>query len=184
MVATGNDCHRSPSLIKKKNKKNLLLLKNGNHAMDPSSPTEIITDEDRHLARAALAECFRRQHPHSAPPRIFDDADVDRVAFCAAAIDGDAQSKLQALRDAIAGATRTSKRSPPTVRYIWGRIEHFVRHAERGRRMREAPGESTKSPPERTATSEVSSAPHAGPSSAQMEADLVKLFGPTWRARP
>jgi hypothetical protein len=210
MVAAGNGFRRQPVpplIKKKKNKKNLLLLNNRpNHGAAPSehtrqdmeqpAPTWNVTDEDRDVARMALAECFRRQHPDRTP-RIFDDADIERVAFCAAAINGDAQSKLQALLDAIAGATRRSKTSPPTVRYIWGRIEHFLRHAQRGRQMREAPepatqtpaerpatSEPTQTPAERPATSEPPNTPHVGPSREQMQADLAKLFGPTWRVRP
>jgi hypothetical protein len=182
----------------KKNKKNLLLLNNRTeHDVAPREqapkdleqlgPTWNVTEEDRDVARVALAECFRRQHP-DCTPRIFDDADIERVAFCAAAINGDAHGKLQALLDAIAGATRRSKASPPTVRYIWGRIEHFVRHAERGRQMREAPEPAlepaTQTPRERLAPGETSNAPHVGPSREQMEADLAKLFGPAWRGRP
>jgi hypothetical protein len=78
--------------------------------------------------RIALADCFRLLHPAAAPRRC-DDADVDRVALCAASIAGDAPIKLQALRDSLAGARHASRRSngsPPTVRYIWGRIEHFL----------------------------------------------------------
>jgi hypothetical protein len=190
------DCRRQrlpPNLSKKKN---VLLLLNPpttddtpatdqvRHQEEPPPEHETVTDGDRAVARAALAECFRLQHPASAPPRCFDDADVEQVAFCAAAIDGDAQSKLQALQDSLTGALRRSKATPPTVRYIWGRIEHFLRHAERGRRIRSAAERQAQASVESpTVARNTSAEPQSALSRAQMAADLAKLFGPTWRAR-
>jgi hypothetical protein len=60
------------------------------------------------------------------------------VARCAAAIDGDRDVRLQALRDSIIGAFSASKDGPPTSRFIWGKLEHFVEHVERGRRKAQA----------------------------------------------
>jgi hypothetical protein len=41
-----------------------------------------------------------------------------------------------AQRDAIAGAFLLSKNGAPTVRFIWGKLDHFFDHVERGRRRR------------------------------------------------
>ncbi|HEY3820257.1 MAG TPA: hypothetical protein VGL81_23995 [Polyangiaceae bacterium] len=186
-TAATSRSHRQewPSLVEKNKKKKLLLLEGveGEPAGQPSE-TPSIAEADRAAARVVLAECFQLQHPHFTPPRLLDEADVERVAFCAAAIDGDPPSKLQALRDSLAGAARASRRSngsPPTVRYIWGRLEHFLRHAERGRSLRSMAERQTCLPMAPQAPGVAPAAPHVGPSRSQMEADLAKLFGSTWR---
>jgi hypothetical protein len=61
---------------------------------------------------------------------------VAMVAACAAALGGDAEAKMLAQRDAIAGAFVVSKDGPPTVRFIWEKLDHFLDHVERGRRRR------------------------------------------------
>jgi Helix-turn-helix domain len=93
-----------------------------------------VTQSDREIARIALAERMKRKHPKRPPPRWFDRADVEMVAVCVATIDGDRETKLQALRDSISGAFCSSKDGPPTSRFIWGRLEHFLEHLELGRR--------------------------------------------------
>jgi hypothetical protein len=183
---------KGPPLIKKKNP--LLLLEtthpdasttqSDGRGEDARPCPQPITNEDRDVARTALAECFRRQHPDRVPPLVFDPADIEQVAFCAAAIDGDAQSKLEALQDSLAGALRTSKGAPPTVRYIWGRIEHFLRHAERGRRIRRATTSPAQAPAEPCTPDDKATPPQPRLSRAQMATDLERLFGPTWRVRP
>jgi hypothetical protein len=138
----------------------------------------IVTAEDRELARIALAERMKRKHPKRPPPRWFDRADVEMVAACAAAADGDRDAKLQALRDSIVGAFGVSKDGAPTSRFIWAKLEHFLEHVELGRCRRCAQ--------ERNARPRMESAP-APPAAgsaippAQMSADLQRLFGSEWR---
>jgi hypothetical protein len=93
----------------------------------PTSPSTNIEEEqprvtrvDREVARIALAERMKRKHPTRPPPRWFDRADVEMVAMCAAAIDGDRDARLQALRDSIIGSFSAPKEGPPTLRFIWG----------------------------------------------------------------
>jgi hypothetical protein len=93
-----------------------------------------VSKEDREVARWALAERMKRKHPKRAPPRWYDRSDIDMVARCTAAIEGDRAAKEQAQREAIAGAFCASKDGPPTARFIWERLEHFLEHVERGRR--------------------------------------------------
>jgi hypothetical protein len=142
----------------------------------------IITKEDRELARIALAERMKRKHPKRLPPRWFDRADVELVAACAAAVDGDREAKLEALRDSIQGAFCASKDGPPTSRFIWGTLDHFLEHVERGRRKRLANERDAR------AASRAAEVPRPSPIAptpaipqAQMEADLAVLFGPDWR---
>jgi len=112
------------------------------------------TREDREIARIALAERMKRRHPKRPPPRWFDRADVEMVAGCNAAIEGDRETKLRAHREAIDGAFQASKEGPPTARFIWGKLEHFLEHLERGgrraraeERERRRAEESRESPP-------------------------------------
>lgn len=91
-----------------------------------------VTKEDREIARWALAERMKRKHPKRPPPRWFDQADVAMVALCTAAIEGPRDAKEQANRAAIAGAFLASKEGPPTARFIWGKLDHFLEHLERG----------------------------------------------------
>jgi hypothetical protein len=93
-----------------------------------------VTIGDREVARIALAERLRRKHPKRPPPRWFDREDVEMVATCSAAVDGDRDAKLQAHREAVDGAFCASKDGPPTSRFIWGKLEHFFEHVEVGRR--------------------------------------------------
>ncbi len=129
-------------------------------------------DDDLAIARVALAEHFQRRYPDRPAPRLFDERDVQSVARCAAATSGDRETRLRTLRDAIDGAFRTSARAP-TVRFVWDKLEHFFEHAERGRRARAHVAASVRPPPE----------PDVPIPAAQLEADLVKLFGPSWRTK-
>jgi hypothetical protein len=108
----------------------------------PPAPAEEekprITREDREIARTALAERMKRKRPKRPPPRWFDRAEVEMVAECTAAVDGDREAKLRAHRDAIDGAFQASKDGPPTARFIWGKLEHFLEHTERGERRARA----------------------------------------------
>lgn len=94
----------------------------------------IVSKEDREVARWALAERMKRKHPKSPPPRWFDRSDIEMVARCTAAIEGDRAAKEQTQREAIAGAFCASKDRPPTARFVWEKLEHFLEHVERGRR--------------------------------------------------
>ena len=96
------------------------------------------TNEDREIARMALAERIKRKHPKRPPPRWFDRADVEMVAECTRAIEGNREAKLRAHREAIDGAFHASKDGPPTARFIWGKLEHFLDHLERGGRRARA----------------------------------------------
>jgi hypothetical protein len=135
-----------------------------------------------------MNEWYQRRYPGASPPARFDPADVQRVTRCAAAVEGDLETKLQALRDAIAGAFRVSDR-PPTARYIWGALPHFLAHVERGRRERRARererGDLTARPPPPPAPRTRRSPPTADgfTSPEKISADLDRLFGPNWRAR-
>ncbi len=140
-----------------------------------------VTREDREIARIALTERMKRKYPKRAPPRWYDRADVEMVAACTAATEGDREAKLKANRDAITGAFCTSKDGPPTSRFIWGRLEHFLEHVDRGRRKawsedqvarsragdREGPEEASRLSP---------SDPLIVPRD-QVVADLARIFG-------
>ena len=145
-------------------------------------------DDAREIALDALAAYFRRRHPGMAPVRTFDAQDVDAVARCAGSVTGDREAKLRALLDSVEGAFLASPR-PPTVRFVWGRIEHFLVHAERGRRLRlrrEHDASDAKRSAHATSTAHAAAAPDArsqgGIPREQLQADLVRLFGPTWRS--
>jgi hypothetical protein len=98
----------------------------------------MVTKVDREIARVALAERMKRKHPERPPPRWYDRADVDAVARCTAAVEGDREAKLAANRAAIHGAFCASKEGAPTARFIWAKLEHFLEHVERGRRKASA----------------------------------------------
>ncbi len=149
----------------------------------PASPEEEqprVTTEDREIARAALGERMKRKHPKRPPPRWFDRPDVEFVATCTAAVEGDREAKLQAHRDALDGAFSASKDGPPTSRFVWGTLAHFFEHSERGRttRLREqarADQEAARvagSPPARVA---VSVEPRVDP--ARIREDIARLLG-------
>jgi hypothetical protein len=113
----------------------------GEHGRQPAPAEEEkprVTREDREIARTALAERMKRKRPKRPPPRWFDRAEVEMVAECTAGIEGDREAKLRAHRDAIDGAFQASKDGPPTARFIWGKLEHFLEHAERGERRARA----------------------------------------------
>jgi hypothetical protein len=153
----------------------------------PSTPTEEensipISEEDRAVARAALAERMKRKHPTRSAPRWFDGGDLAIVAACSSAIEGDGDAKLQAHREAIVGAFLASKEGPPTVRFIWGKLEHFLDHVERGRRrLRADHASKLRSEREVAPATRVIGTPAPAISHEQMTADIERLFGPGWR---
>jgi len=91
-----------------------------------------VCKEDREIARWALGERMKHKHPKRIPPRWFDRHDVEMVARCVAAVEGDRAAKEQAQREAIAGAFCASRDGPPTARFVWEKLEHFFEHVERG----------------------------------------------------
>jgi hypothetical protein len=142
-----------------------------------------ICEEDRALARAALAERMKRKHPTRSAPRWFDAGDLAMVAACSSAIEGDGETKLQAHREAIVGAFLASKEGPPTVRFIWGKLEHFLDHVEGGRRrLRAEHASKLRSERDVDAAARVTAMPAPTISHEQMSADIERLFGPGWRA--
>jgi hypothetical protein len=94
----------------------------------------IVSQVDRQIARWALAERMKRKYPKRPPPRWYDQSDVEMVAICTAAVDGDRAAKEQAQREAIVGAFSSSKTGPPTALFIWGKLAHFFEHVECGKR--------------------------------------------------
>jgi len=141
-----------------------------------------IADEDREAARVALSERIRRKHPGRAAPRWFDAGELAMVAACASALDGDRDAKLRGVLDAIAGAFAVSRDGPPTVRFIWGKLDHFLDHVERGRRRRlaverDARRRSASDGPALAKTN----TPIPAPPPAQIAADLDHIFGTSWR---
>jgi hypothetical protein len=141
--------------------------------------------EEEELARNALADRMARKHPNRPAPRWFDAGEIAMVATCAAAIDGHTEEKKVALRDAITGAFMASREGPPTVRFIWGKLDHFFDHVERGRRRRvdaERNARMQARAEQRERPQSVSRPSEHPLSRAQIEADLEKLFGgPNWR---
>jgi hypothetical protein len=142
-----------------------------------------VSKEDLEVARSALAERMTRKHPARSAPRWFDFGELTMVAACTASLDGDTDAKMLAHRDAIAGAFLASKQGPPTVRFVWEKLDHFFDHVERGRRRRLAEESAARSradydpdPPPRVRRLPSPAVPHA-----QMDADLERIFGRGWR---
>lgn len=93
-----------------------------------------ISETDRDVARAALAEHRTRRFPgHRAA--LFEAGDVAMAAACSSVIDGDREAKMRAHLDALDGAFEISK-GQPTARFIWRSVDHFLEHEQRGRRRR------------------------------------------------
>ncbi len=138
-----------------------------------------VTEEDRAVARAALAERMKRKHPRRSPPRWFDAGELAIVAACSSAIEGDRDAKLAAHRHAIDGAYRVSKDGPPTARFIWEKLEHFLDHVERGRVRARSIEYEARHRAERDAQASPRTMIVSPPtiSAAQMRADIKRLFG-------
>ena len=104
------------------------------------------------------------------------------VAACSAAVDGDREAKLAAHCEALTGAFAASKDGPPTVRFTWGTLEHFLDHAARGRR--ELRAEALERQRQKRAALRVPRAPAVpvpAVSPDQMQADLAHIFGAAWK---
>ena len=98
---------------------------------------------DRAAACQALLGRHRRLHPETPLPRTFNPEDVAVVVRCAAEGGWARQRFAEMSRDAVEGAIARSPDRAPTIRFIWGKVEHFTAHVERGRAARLA-GERRK----------------------------------------
>jgi len=139
-----------------------------------------VSKEDEEIARRALTERMARKHPTRPAPRWFDVGEVAMVAACTAALEGEAEAKMVAHRDALAGAFLVSKDGPPTVRFIWEKLDHFLDHMERGRRRRLADERAI------LRTTEAAAPPRRAPVAPApmpqgVSTELERLFGPGWR---
>jgi hypothetical protein len=150
----------------------------------PSTPSRApeeqqveVAKEDVDIARLALAERMAKKHPTRLAPRWFEAGEVAMVAACVAALAGDAEAKMIAQRDAIAGAFLLSMERPPTVRFIWEKLDHFLDHLERGRRRRLAEERAA-------ARSMAEDAPQPTPARYAVPDDVLvelqNLFGAGW----
>jgi hypothetical protein len=98
------------------------------------------------------------------------------------ALEGDGGAKRHVHRAVIVGAFLVSKEGPPTVRFIWGKVEDFLDHAERGRRrLRAEHASKLRSEREVDPAPRAISTPAPTISHEQMTADIERLFGPGWR---
>jgi hypothetical protein len=144
-----------------------------------------VTKEDEEVARRALGERMVRKHPTRPAPRWFDGGELALAAACACALGGDREAKTVAMSDAIAGAFIASKDGPPTVQFIFGKLDHFLDHVERGRRRRLAEERNARmraNAERREQASRPTSASATPLTHAQMHAELDRLFGADWRA--
>jgi hypothetical protein len=91
------------------------------------------TPSDTEVAQEALATLYRLRHPSSPEPAPFRPDEVALVVARTRSCAGDADAKRALHRDAMRGAFLVSRGGPPTVRFVWGRMEHFLAHAARGR---------------------------------------------------
>ena len=98
---------------------------------------------DRAAACQALLGRHRRLHRETPLPRTFNPEDVAVVVRCAAEGGWARQRFAEMSRDAVEGAIARSPDRAPTIRFIWGKVEHFTAHVERGRAARLA-GERRK----------------------------------------
>jgi hypothetical protein len=154
---------------------------------EPPRPAEEkqveVTKEDEEIARKALRARMDRKHPTRPAPRWFDARELAMVAACVATVGGDAEAKRLAQSDAISGAFTASKDGPPTVRFIWEKLDHFLDHVERGRqrRLAEERNARMRAAAERSAPRPIRAPAAPSIPYEQMAADLEKLFGADWR---
>jgi hypothetical protein len=148
------------------------------------------TEADRDIARVVLGERLARKFPDRALPRWFERGDVEQVARCTMLLDGDREAKISAHRGALDAAFAASRNGPPTVKFVWGSVEHFLAHVDRGRVLarklaaRLAARVDTSASSSTIATSAPTSvAPPSADARAKMRADMARLFGADF-ARP
>jgi hypothetical protein len=105
-----------------------------------------VTTDDEQAARDALGELAEKKHPRRPRPRVFDADAVAAAAACARSIEGGNAAKLEALRFAMAGAWSVSD-GAPSSRFIFGTLEHFAEHLERGQARARALERTPHRPP-------------------------------------
>jgi hypothetical protein len=66
-------------------------------------------------------------------PSSFGPDEVALVIECTRGCDGDWDEKRVMHRHAVRGAFLVSRGGPPTARFVWGRMDHFLAHVARGR---------------------------------------------------
>jgi hypothetical protein len=88
---------------------------------------------DIEIARDALATLYRRRHPSGTVPRVFSPDEMAFVIQCTQACDGDPDEKRFLHQLAVRGAFLVSRGGPPSSRFVWGRMAHFLAHVARGR---------------------------------------------------
>jgi hypothetical protein len=87
---------------------------------------------DSEIAHEALAALYHRRRPSAPLPGSFHPGEIALVIACTEGA-GSALTKRLMHQDALRGACLVSRGGPPTVRFVWGRREHFMAHAARGR---------------------------------------------------
>ena len=92
----------------------------------------------RATAARALAVRHRLGFPDRSVPVSFPSFEIDLLVAVTANETCSVAELDQLHLDAIAGASLKSKRQPPSVQFIWGNHEYFLRSALEGRKQREA----------------------------------------------
>jgi hypothetical protein len=153
---------RSGSVLKKNNKliDSSLILKSvvqpDNSDREPAAapesplPSFLPSPPPSPVAHAGLVALFRRKHPGRPLPRRFDPGELDLVAQCVEDADWEEPVDAETQADAVAGAFLLSKDRAPTVKFIWGNVDHFLAHVARGRKLRRAPSVAPPRPKPKT----------------------------------
>jgi len=103
----------------------------------PTPPLDPATR--RAVACRALAARFRRGYPDDPLPARFEERDIAKVV-AVTEHDTRTEAELDQLHeDALAGAWPRSRQQPPSVSFVWGHREYFLRNARDGRLKREGP---------------------------------------------
>jgi hypothetical protein len=89
------------------------------------------------LSLDALAIHHAKKRPGQRPPRIWDQDAIDTVRACLAKLsDRPLDEQRELVRDAIAGGIVRSREGFPTIRFLFGSVEHFLDHADAGKSAR------------------------------------------------
>jgi hypothetical protein len=108
----------------------------------PSSPSAprgpLPLDTLRAAACRALAARHERAFPGQPAPTSFSGIDVDQIVTVTAQGTWTEAELDQTHVDAIDGAWPKSNHTPPAVRFVWGKLEHFLQNARDGRVKRES----------------------------------------------
>ena len=117
-----------------KNKKNKLTYFPFNQSSPlAQSSTDPVADIEVEMAREALSALYLRRHPSGPVLPSFPQDEIALVVRCTRACVGDADTKRAMHHYALRGALAVSRGGPPTPRFVWGRMEHFLAHVARGR---------------------------------------------------